>query len=155
MPPETRPLTLLLHQLNQTLIEDMEACYQRAGLDYRPRYAPVVQGLRRHGPSSIRTLAKNAGLSHSALSQTVAQMRKAGLIRMSAGGDRREHIIKLTAKAEAMLPAIERQWRATDTAAATITAELGVDLPQIIARVLDALAKHSFANRIEAAKKEI
>src|SRR3954471_22545335 len=48
------------------------------GLDgYRPRYSPVVRALLARGPLAIRDLAAEMGVTHSAASQTVAQMSRA------------------------------------------------------------------------------
>ena len=43
---------------------------------YRPRFSPVVRALGVLGPSSIRDLAEVTGVTHSAASQTVAQMSR-------------------------------------------------------------------------------
>ena len=65
--------TLLRHML-ELLDGDVQRAYDELGLDYRPRYTPVVAALLDLGPSSIQDIARAAGITHSAASQTVAQM---------------------------------------------------------------------------------
>jgi hypothetical protein len=78
MSTPTSSLGTLLRHLVETLDGAVEEAYARAGLDYRPRYTPVVRTLVEPGPSSIRTIATRAGTTHSAASQTVSQMTRQG-----------------------------------------------------------------------------
>ena len=74
-------LGTLLRHLLELLDGDVQRAYDELGLDYRPRYTPVVAALLDLGPSSIQDIARAAGITHSAASQTVAQMAevRAGL----------------------------------------------------------------------------
>jgi DNA-binding MarR family transcriptional regulator len=146
------PATLgtLLRTLIDHLDGAVEEAYRRQGLDYRPRYTPVMKVLR-HGPATIRELATRAGLSHSAMSQTISQMAKEGLVAGKAGQDARERIITLTPKAAAMRAAIERQWLATEAAARSLDADLGLPLADVLRQALAALGRRSFAERIAQA----
>ena len=47
---------------------------------YRPRFSPVVRALVALGPVPIRDLASALGVTHSAASQTVAQMAGRGFV---------------------------------------------------------------------------
>jgi hypothetical protein len=56
---------------------DCDVATVEAGLglsDYPPRYSPIVRALVAAGPMPIRDLASAVGVTHSAASQTVAQM---------------------------------------------------------------------------------
>ena len=64
------------------------------GLDsYRPRYSPVVRALLARGPLAIRDLAEEMRVTHSAASQTVAQMNRAGFVSLEPGADARQRIV--------------------------------------------------------------
>ena len=64
---------------------DVAQVYSDLGVpDYRPRYSPVVRALVARGPMSIRDLAGAVGVTHSAASQTAAQMARDGLLTWSA-----------------------------------------------------------------------
>ena len=153
--PSPATLGTLLRHLIEILDGSVEEAYAQSGLDYRPRYTPVVRALLELGPASIRTLSLHAGITHSAVSQTVAQMAKHRLVKLSPGEDGRERIVALTAKAEAMLPALERQWAATNVAANELDAELSFPLSALLREALGALETRSFSERIDQASKRL
>jgi DNA-binding MarR family transcriptional regulator len=142
--------TLVRHLLEQ-LDGDLEAVYIASGLEWRPRFTPVLRVLMRHGPASIKVLAQEMGISHSAASQTVAQMAKQRLVALKPGTDARERIVVLTAKARNMVPALQRQWAATNAAATQLDAELSVPLSAVLSEAIAALNQRPFAARIAAA----
>jgi len=147
-------LGTLLRHLVELLDGAVEQAYRRAGLTYRPRYTPVVRALRALGPASIRAISLHARITHSATSQTVAQMVKDGLVQSRPGEDARERIIALTPQARRMLPALERQWAIIDTAARRLEDDLSVPLSAVVAEAIEALAREGFAERIERAAAE-
>jgi DNA-binding MarR family transcriptional regulator len=137
-----------LRHLVELLDGAVEEAYRRAGLRYRPRYTPVVRALSAMGPASIRAISLHAGTTHSAASQTVAQMTREGLVRARAGEDARERIVALTPRARRMLPALKRQWAVIDAAARRLDAELSVPLSAVVAEAIEALAREGFVERI-------
>lgn len=142
--------TLVRHLLEQ-LDGDLEAVYAASGLEWRPRYTPVLRVLMRQGPASIKALAQEIGITHSAASQTVTQMAKQRLVTLKPGADARERIVVLSAKARRMVPALQRQWAATNAAAAQLDAELSVPLSAVLSEAIAALDQRPFATRIAAA----
>lgn len=88
------------------------------------------------------------GLSHSALSQTVSQLVARGWIRLEAGADGRQRIAALTAQGAADLTKLKPIWVATAHAAASLDADLGVDLEAIACQALEALHRRPFRERI-------
>lgn len=151
------PATLgtLLRHLIEMLDADVEQAYLDAGLDYRPRYTPVVRALRAHGPASIRTISQQAGITHSAVSQTVSQMVARGLVVLAPGADARERLVSLTPGLERIAPRLERQWAAIGEAARSLDDELGFSLPDLLRRAIGALERRSFADRIASAAAPI
>ncbi len=148
--PEATLGTLLRHLID-LLDGEVEAAYVAAGLAWRPRYTPVVRALAALGPASIRVLSHQIGISHSAVSQTVSQMAKDGLVELRPGADARERIVAPTPRAEAMLPALQAQWAAVNAAADQLDAELSAPLTQIAAEAIAALTHQSFGERIRQA----
>jgi DNA-binding MarR family transcriptional regulator len=140
--------TRLRHALDLMEADVTKACADVGLADYRPRFSPVVRVLLAQGPSSIRTLAETIGVTHSAASQTVAQMTRAGLVAPSAGSDGRERIVRLTPKARRMLPAIQAEWAATTAAAAALDEELPYPLTRLVDALHEALRRRSFRQRI-------
>lgn len=143
-------LGTLLHHLIELLDGDVQAAYTTAGLAWRPRYTPVLRGLMSLGPASIKALALKIGISHSAVSQTVAQMVKDDLVELKPGADARERIVALTPKAQATVPALQRQWAAVNAAADALDAELSAPLSGVIREAITALNQRPFGQRILA-----
>jgi DNA-binding MarR family transcriptional regulator len=140
--------TLLRHVL-ELLDGDVATVYRDAGLpDYRPRFSPAVRALVAAGPMSIRDLAAAVGVTHSAASQTVAQMSRAGLVTLAPGADARRRIVALTPRAEALLPTVEAEWAATSAAMRELDAELPMPLADLLTAVLSALDRRPFRERI-------
>ncbi|KAA2256010.1 MarR family transcriptional regulator [Solihabitans fulvus] len=119
--------------------------------DYRPRFTPVVGALLSLGPSPIRDLARAVSVTHSAASQTVAQMSKRGLVTLEPGEDARQRIVHLTEKTRALLPLLEAEWAATTAAAAELDAELPHPLGEVLDAIVLALERRPFRERIAAA----
>lgn len=135
-----------VHELMDDAIADV---YVRHGLpEYRPRFSPVVRTLVADGPMSIRDLARAVGVTHSAASQTVVQMRRSGFVSLEPGADARHRIVHLTDKARAALPLIEAEWEATGRAMRELDDELPVPLQQMLERTLEALERRSFPERM-------
>jgi DNA-binding MarR family transcriptional regulator len=145
-----RTLGTLLRHLIEKLDCAVELGYRRAGLDYSPRYTPIIRACIELGSGSIKVLARHVGMTHSAVSQTVTQLVKAGLVQISSGADAREHIVSLTTKATQMLPALQEIWRATNAAASELDAELLYPLSLLIEQAIEALELRPFSERREA-----
>jgi len=147
-------LGTLLRRLVEPLDGAVEEAYEKAGLQYLPRYTPVVRTLLRRGPSTIRAISEHGGLTHSAASQTVAQMTRQGLVKVRAGdADARERIVELTPAAMKMVPELQRCWRATAKAAKSLESDLSSPLAKVLQEAIHALEQRSFAERIRDARR--
>ncbi|MBP2323907.1 DNA-binding MarR family transcriptional regulator [Kibdelosporangium banguiense] len=125
------------------------AGYTDLGLDgFRPRFTPIIGTLAASGPSSIRDLAQVTGVTHSAASQTVAQLVKQELVILTPGQDARQRIVHLTPKAKWLLPILQAEWAATTAAATELEAELSFPLSRLIDEALDALQRRPMRQRI-------
>ncbi|SDO04111.1 MarR family protein [Streptomyces sp. cf386] len=148
--------TLLRHVLD-LLDGDVAKFYEEQGLaEYRPRFSPAVRALLTDGPLSVRDLAAAVGVTHSAASQTAAQMARAGLVTHSPDPqDARRRLIELTPKAHSLLPVIEAEWDATAAAMAELDAELSLPLGPLLAEVVEAVRRRPFRDRIVAASRRL
>ncbi|AXK36232.1 MarR family transcriptional regulator [Streptomyces armeniacus] len=152
--PEPGPelLGTRLRHLLDLMEADVAAVYADLGLPdgYRPRFTPVIRTLAATGPLPIRDLATAIGVTHSAASQTVAQLVKRGLVDTAPGTDARQRVVRLTAAAEPLLPALEAEWAATSAAAAQFEEELPYPLSRLIGEALEALRRRPMRERIAA-----
>jgi DNA-binding MarR family transcriptional regulator len=145
-----------LRHLFDLLDGDVARVYADLGLaDYRPRFSPVVRAIVTLGPSSIRDIARVIGVTHSAASQTVAQMSRCGLVALEPGDDGRQRIVRLTDRARSLLPVIDAEWAATEAAVAGLDAELPVPLGEMLAAVLRAVERRPMRARIADAARAL
>jgi DNA-binding MarR family transcriptional regulator len=112
----------------------------------------VLELIRLHeaGPMTITELAESVQRTHSALSQKVAAMRRAGLVTTATGQDARSRKITLTPRAEAVVGRLKAEWRATEAAMAELEAEIPYPLSRVVTDMRDALERRSFHDRISA-----
>ena len=152
--PPYRGLGTLLRHLLELLDGDVEQAYAELKLDYRPRYTPVVRALLESEPRSIRDIANHSGLTHSAVSQTVAEMSRAGLVSLVWDkADGRARLARLTERCRGMLPRLKRQWDATNSAADGLDQELSGSLREVVTEAIAALERSPFRKRIEKRMK--
>ncbi|MCC3764209.1 MarR family transcriptional regulator [Glycomyces sp. TRM65418] len=140
----TPGLGTLLRRLVAHLDRAVDEAYAEAGLDYRATFTPVTRALLAADSMSVREIAAAVGTTHSAASQTVAQMRRAGLLDSAAGPDGRERRVRLSDQARRRLPVIEEQWRRTADAADALSREIGVDLAAAVTAALETVHARPF-----------
>lgn len=142
-----------LRHLIELLDGAVEQSYVDAGLDYRPRYTPVMRVLAERPSATIGELATQAGITQPAATQTVALMVKKGLLTVAAGGeDGRQRVVRLSAAGEALLPQLRVRWQATKSAADSLDAELALPLSACLEQAIAALERRSFGARIRDAQ---
>ena len=123
--------------------------YRERGISgVRPRYSMALIRLHRRGPMTVRELAAQVDVTHSAMSQTVSVMRREGLVDSAPGSDARTREIRLTARGREIVPFLEAEWRATEAALADLEAELPYPMARWVADMNQALARRSFLDRI-------
>ena len=142
-----RPLRLLQDAMDADIARVYADAHVR---DVKPSW--VLELLRLHacGPMTISELAGSVQRTHSALSQKVAAMRAAGLVRTTPGVDARTRKVVLTAKARAIAGLLAAEWRATEAAVAELEAEIPYPLSRVVIDIEAALARRSFHDRIAA-----
>ena len=141
-----------IHAVLGAIDQDIASLYTEAGIEgVRTRCVGPLITINRFGPMTIRQLADRWDVSHSAMSQTVAAMRTAGLVETAPaapGTDARTRPIGLTGRSRELIPFLEAEWRATELA----VRELDAELPYPLSRVADDLAalleRRPFAARL-------
>jgi DNA-binding MarR family transcriptional regulator len=116
--------------------------------DYRTFFSAVVRSVAASGPVTIRDLAGALGITHSAASQRIAEMRRRGLVELVPGTDARERLVHLTDLARAIKPALDAEWDATEAAFEALNEELTASLSQVVTEMNAALDRRSFRDRI-------
>lgn len=140
-----RPLRLLQAAMDA----DIGRIYAEADIEgLKPSFVMELLRLHARGPMTIRELADSVQRTHSAMSQKVAAMRSAGLVRTVAGPDARSKRVTLTPKARRVVGRLAAEWRATEAAAAEIEAEIPYPLSRVVTDIEEALRRKSFHDRI-------
>jgi len=129
-------------------------CYAEMGLAYRPRYTPIMQCLIAREPISVGEIARCAGISQPAATQTVSLMIKDDLITRVPSDDGRQKLLKLSAVGRAMVPQLQQAWDTTARAALSLDKDLELPLSSILAAAIEALRRKSFTERIREAALE-
>jgi DNA-binding MarR family transcriptional regulator len=142
-----RPLRLLLDAMDQ----DIARLYAERGVTgIRPRFTMPLIRLGRRGGMTIRQLAESLDVTHSAMSQTVGALQRAGLVTTAPGADARTREVVLTERARAVVPFLEAEWRATEDAFGELEEEIPYALGRVVRDLEAALARRSFHDRIAA-----
>jgi DNA-binding MarR family transcriptional regulator len=147
--------TKLRHLLEQ-LDGAVDRAYAKVGLDYRPRYTPVMRVLIDSESSTVGEIAERAGISQPAATQTIALMVGAGIVSAGPGAeDARKRIIRLTAKGRTLVPGLQQCWLATSMAAESLDKDLPAPLGPLLDAASTALEKRSYDERIDDARGEL
>jgi DNA-binding MarR family transcriptional regulator len=145
-----------LRHLIDLLDGAVSTAYAEAGIDYRPRYTPVMRALEGGAPRTVSQVAEAAGITQPAATQTVALMLKAGLLTASPSEhDARQKLLRLSEQGLALLPRLRLCWQATRAAADSLDADLPYPLSQVLADAITTLQTQSFGERIRHARAAI
>jgi DNA-binding MarR family transcriptional regulator len=147
LPSLWRPLYAVLHDLDRGIAE----AYAELGIEgVRPRFSMALMFLDTAGPMTIRRLADECGVTHSAMSQSVSQMRTAGLVESVPGRDARSRMVSLTEAGRGVVPALRAEWSATEAAIAELESELPYPPSRIAADLRRAVERRPFSERVLA-----
>ncbi len=140
-----RPLRLLVAGMDA----DIARIYGEAQIEgLKPSYVHELLRLNASGPMTITELAESVARTHSATSQKLAAMRRAGLVRTTPGADARSKNVVLTAKAKRIVDCLAAEWRATEATIAEIEAEIRYPLSAVVTDIEQALQRLSFYSRV-------
>jgi DNA-binding MarR family transcriptional regulator len=125
--------------------------YTDAGVEgVKTRFAGPLIELTRRDSMTIKQLADARGVTHSAMSQTVAAMRKAGLVEdLPESDDARTRRVRLSDGGRDVAPFVVAEWRATEATLLEIDAEVPYSLVQVIRDIEMVLAQRSFRDRFD------
>lgn len=147
LPSRWRPLFSVLGELTRGI----EEAYRALGVEgVKPRFSMALMFLDLAGPMTIRRLADECGVTHSAMSQSVGQMRKAGLVESAPGEDARSRLVSLTERGRALVPLLRAEWDATEAAIGELEDELPYPPSRMAVDLARAVERRSFSERVLA-----
>jgi GNAT superfamily N-acetyltransferase/DNA-binding MarR family transcriptional regulator len=99
-----------LRLLSERLAKDAAQVYRHYGLDFEPRWFPVLYALMEQDGQSVSELTQSTGQSQVSVSQVIKAMAAHGLVQLRpAAADGRKTVVRLTTATRARLPALRTQ----------------------------------------------
>jgi len=142
-------LGTMIRRLLAELDGGTQQIYDQIGASFRPRYFPIAQHLMKHNATAVSRLSQELSMTQPAISQTLKEMERDRLVMFESGGDRRIRLARLTDHGRSTCRELERVWAASAQSADELGREIGVDLPDLLGRLIAALETRPFAIRIE------
>ena len=145
LPSRWRPLFAVLGEVDRGIAD----AYKTLGIEgVRPRFSMALMFLDTAGPMTIKRLAEECGVTHSAMSQSVTQMRAAGLVRSEPGADARSRLVHLTPAGRDVVPLLRAEWDATEAALAELEDELAYPPSRVAEDLRQAITRRPFSERV-------
>jgi len=138
-----------LRRLVELMDGDLEAIYREDHPEYTPRFTPIIKALADADSLTIKEIAAQSNISHSAASQTISRIIEKGFVQSAVDDDRRARLISLTREGAQLLPWLKDQWEATQHAADELDCELSHPLSALLTEAIMHLESRSFAERIK------
>ena len=144
-------LATRLKRLGERLQRDVSRIYSELDMDFEARWFILLYALGERSPQPVTELARDAGLSHQAVGQIARTMIGNGLVRETSDRrDERKRLLQLTAAGRRLIDRLRPIWAEIRAANAALLAEVGADLLTDLARIEEALAARSMAERVRA-----
>jgi DNA-binding MarR family transcriptional regulator len=101
-----------LQRLSENLRKDGSLIYKAYGIDFEPKYFPVVFVLHAKPLLSIVQIAEEIGYSHPSTISLLKDLEKKGLVESKKDDkDERRRMVRLTAKGNALVKKIQPVWQ--------------------------------------------
>jgi DNA-binding MarR family transcriptional regulator len=137
-----------LQRLADTIRKDGALIYKENGIDFHPKWFPIVYVLSRKGPLSVVDLANEVGIAHPSVIQLIKELEAKKLVKSSSHKvDGRKRVLSLTPKAEELVKEMEPVWDKIK-AAVTEMVKTENNLMKAMAETEEQLKKESFYNRV-------
>ncbi len=146
---EELALASRLKRLSDRLMKDMAEIYREANADFQPRWFTVFMALDRNESLNITEIARQLGISHTAVNKIVTDMNRHGLVeKMKDSADERRMRVSLSGKGRNTRRDLDELWKGVKRANAELLTEAGADLLGDIRKVEEALDKRDMGNRM-------
>ncbi|SEN38882.1 DNA-binding transcriptional regulator, MarR family [bacterium A37T11] len=101
-----------LRRLSEYFLSEVNKVYQQRGIAFEASWFPVFYILSKEKAVTIKTISDQLQVSHSAMSQLVASLKKKGWLKSQTHGkDARQQMIQLTEAGEDLLEQIKSVWQ--------------------------------------------
>lgn len=136
-----------LQRLSEAIRKDGFQIYRAHGIDFEPKWFPVIYALHKKPVLSVVEIAVEIGYTHPSTISLLKELEKQKLIRSKRDkSDERKRLIQLTRKGKELVEQMKPVWQLI-VAAVTDLINTENNLLQAVSEVEDQLKKKSFAER--------
>ncbi len=139
-----------IRRLYEMMSADADRIYEEAGLNFRVSYFYVIYALSLKDAMPIAEIAKLAGFSHSAVSQTVKKLSTEGLLKIEASSDGRQKLITLSETGKSLQNDLKPYWEALEASMKDAINEAGINILDAINQTEKAYKRISLYDRAKA-----
>lgn len=144
-----------LQRLSDVLRKDGQKIYASYGIDFEPKWFPVIYTLHQKQPLSVLEIATEIGYSHPSTISLLRELEKKKLIRSKRDKeDERKRLLTLTEKGKSLIDQMQPVWQ-TMVAALTALTDTENKLMQAIDEVEQQMKVQSFYQRAELIKNKL
>jgi DNA-binding MarR family transcriptional regulator len=137
-----------LQRLADTIRRDGVVVYKDHGIDFEPKWFPVVYVLYEKGPTSVVDLAAEVGIAHPSVIQLVKELETKKLVRSTADKkDGRKRLLSLTPAAVKLVKKMEPVWKKIRKAVEEMTATEN-NLMKAMMETEERLKQENFHSRV-------
>lgn len=136
-----------IRRLYEAMSADADKLYEEAGLNFRVSYFYVIYALALRGAMPIADIAKLAGFSHSAVSQTVKKLIAEDLVETDATSDGRQKLVALSARGKQLADDLRPYWQALEASMKDVMEEANISLLNAICRTEEVYNQKSLYDR--------
>ena len=148
----TLAISTRLQRLSDQLRKDGLLIYKANGIDFEPKWFPVVYSLHRRPVLSVVEIATEIGYSHPSTISLLKELEKQKLIRSGRDKtDERRRLLRLTDKGKALVTQMEPVWTIMTAAIKELT-DTANNLMQAIDEVEAQMKRQSFFERARRIK---
>lgn len=144
-----------LKRLSDYIMREGKEVYVSHGIDFEPRWFPIFYLLSREPSLTVVSIADRLGITHSAVSQTVKEMTRMGIIlTKNHKSDKRKKSLSLSTKGETLLVKMEPLWNDIATSFNNIVREHQNHLVSALQEMEDSFEQISFSERVHQVRNE-
>jgi len=113
-----------LRRLSEAFLADVNKIYAAHNLQFDAAWFPVFYILSRQETVSIKDIADELGISHSAVSQLISSLQQKGLTKTTTDGDdARKKVVAFTPKGKKLQKQVQPIWNALKSAMEALAGE--------------------------------
>lgn len=142
-------LATRLKRISERLSKDVSKVYEKQNIDFDARWFSLIYSLMKKSPMRITDLAKNIGITHTAVNQLAAEVIKKGYVkRGSTKEDERVKLLFLTENGKNLCRSLKPLWGVIKQANDELIEEAGGPLLNALDRIEEELDRKSMYERV-------